>query len=220
MSESRGRTFPEPREGIAGTARTGDDLLSLEDAALPRRRMMIAIARHLRQATMVGQPAPVVQRMNDRMRSPQPGDLVVETSRTIWGGRGLEVEGFGILLAHRKEWWETDAEWAATVEQERASHEEFLRGPYAHPGDADQPWEPDDRSTDHAWYVQYGPAEKDVCRWVNCEFITIPVDGDFGQPVGTRDGSSVMFTRDDLIGGLADSGFALRTSAPDTGGRR
>lgn len=220
MSTHRGRTFPEPREGITGTARTVDDLLSLEDAALPRRRMMIAIARHLREATMVGQPAPVVQRMSERMRSPQPGDLVVETSRTLWGGRGLEIEGFGILLAHREEWWETDADWGAAVERERAGHEEFLRGPYSIPGDADEPWEPGERSTDHAWYVQYGPGEKDVCRWVNCEFMAIPVDGDFGQPAGTRDGGSVTLTRDDLIGSLADSGFALRTPTPDTGEQR
>jgi len=219
MSEYRGRTFPEPREGVTGVVRTGDDLLSIEEAALPRRRMMIAIARHLRQATMVGQPAPVVQRMSERMRNPQPGDLVVETSRTLWGRtRELEVEGFGILLTHREEWWETDAEWAAMVEQERASHEKFLRGPYAHPGDADEPWEPGERDTDHAWYVQYGPGEKDVCRWVNCEFMAIPADGDFTQPVGTRDGSSVWVTRDDLIGSLADSGFSLRT--PGTGEQR
>jgi hypothetical protein len=211
MSTYRGRTFPEPREGITGAVRTEDDLLSLEDAALPRRRMMIAIARHLREATTVGNPAPIVQRMSERMRDPQPGDLVVETSRTIWGRRGLEIEGFGILLAHREEWNETDEEWAAVIEQERAEHEKFLRGPYSVPGDADEPWEPDERITDHAWYVQYGPAEGDVCRWVNCEFMAIPIDGDFTKPVGTRDGSSVTVTRDDLLGSLADSGFALRS---------
>jgi hypothetical protein len=189
MSEPR---IPQPREGITGTLRDEDDLLSLDEKAIPRRAMMCAMAKCLQRAVTVGQPAPVVQRMSERMRHPQPGDLVVETSRM--GRQHPDVEAFGILLAHRREWWSTDAEWAA----EMAGEPEELRGT-------------DNRPTDHAWYVQYGPRPEDVCRWVNCEFIAIPLDPREAEiPVGTRDGSGVTITRDDLLGSLADSGFQLR----------
>ncbi|HEY6493305.1 MAG TPA: hypothetical protein VIZ43_08540 [Trebonia sp.] len=211
MSETNGKSYPQPHEGITGTLRDQDDLLSLEGKAVAVRKMMAGLASVLRNAVMVGQPAPVVQRMSERMRDPQPGDLVTETSTM---GRKADdwFKGFGILIAHRLEWWTTDAEWEQSVAEERACHEEFLRGPYAHPGDADEPWEPDERLTDHAWYVQYGPGPGDVCRWVNCEFTVVPTDRNFAKvPFGTRDGSSVTIDRDGLLGSLADSGFALRS---------
>ena len=210
MSTTGGRTFPEPMEGITGTDRD-DDLLSLEDEAFPRRMIMAGMARCLREATMVGSPAPVVQRMSGRMRDPQPGDLVIETSTFYSRDEDTRLKAMGILVAHRVEWWEKDAEWDAQVEEERAAYEEFLRGPYSHPGD--EPFDPSqcERSTDHAWYVQYGPGAGDICRWVNCEFMTIPFDSaDYAVPVGTSNGNGVTFTRNDLLGALADSGFALR----------
>jgi hypothetical protein len=209
MTGTDDRSFPQPREGITGTLRDQDDLLSLDGKALPRRMMHAALAKCLHRATLVGNPAPVVAAMYERITHPEPGDLVVETSRL--GSGHLEVEAFGILVAHRREWWETDEEWAAQVKQERADHESFLAGPYAQPGDADEPWAPSERLTDDAWYVQYGPQPADVCRWVNCEFIVIPTDPRFGAaPVGTSDGSRATYTRDDLLGALADSGFALK----------
>lgn len=205
------RSFPQPREGITGTDRTEDDLLSLEDAAIPRRLLMIGMAHCLRKATLVGNPAPIVARMNERIRDPQPGDLVVEESTAYRRDEDTQVKAFGILLAHRTEWAQTDEEWAADVEQERKAHEEFLRGPYAQPGDADEPWEPDERMTDHAWYVQYGPKAGDICRWTNCSFVAIPTDPRAVDiAVGTRDGTAVTFTRSDIVSGLADSGFVLR----------
>lgn len=217
MSTAGGRSFPEPREGITGTDRD-DDLLSLEDAAVPRRLLMGGMAECLRSAVLVGNPAPAVARMWKRMKDPQPGDLVIETSTFYRRDEDDRIKAMGILVGHRVEWWETDAEWAATVEEERAAHEEFLRGPYSHPGDG--PFDPSkcERTTDHAWYVQYGPKAADVCRWVNCDFMMIPADPrEFQASFGARDGNSVTLTRGDLLAGLADSGFTLR--APGGSGR-
>lgn len=210
MSETGGRGFPEPHEGVAGTDRD-DDLLSLEDAAVPRRLLMGGMAKCLRDAVLVGNPAPSVARMWQRMKDPQPGDLVIETSTLFRRDEDTRIKAMGILVAHRVEWCQKDADWEAEIERERAAHEEFLRGPYSHPGDG--PFDPSDheRLTDHAWYVQYGPKAGDICRWENCDFMMIPADpAAFAAPIGTRDGNGVTLTRDDLIAGLADSGFALR----------
>jgi hypothetical protein len=184
------QTYPQPREGVVGIERT-DDLLSLEDSAIPVREMLRGLAFHLHTATLVGDPAPVVQRMYQRITHPQPGDVVVvQDSRYM--GEDSCIKGFGILLAERREWWTTDEEW------EREKSEDY--------GATDG-----ERMTDYAWYVQYGPNAQDVCRWVNCSLLAVPIPGErFPEPVGTRDGSGVLLTRDDLLGGLADSGFRLR----------
>jgi len=187
-----GGTWPQPYEGITGTARAEDDLLSLDDIAIPRRMLMIRMAECLSRATLVGSPAPVVARMRARMDNPKPGDLVV--ARFISRDEDSLIKGFGILLAHRREWWSSDEDWAA----EMAAEPEALRGD-------------GNRCTDDIWYVQYGPQERDICRWSNASFLAIPADArDFEIPVGTPDDRGVTFTRDDLIGGLADSGFRLR----------
>jgi len=149
--------YPQPREGITGAERTDDDLLSLEDKAIARRLMMLGTARALHSAVLVGNPAPKVAEMYARMTDPRPGDLVMEVT-SFFRTRDVDtkIKGFGILIDHRDEWASTDEEWAAELA-----------------GDADL--DPvADRFRDHAWYVQYGPAAEDVCRWVNCEFIAVP----------------------------------------------
>jgi hypothetical protein len=132
--ENGALTHPQPHEDIRGTDRE-DDLLSLEEAAVPRRLMMGGMAKCLRDAVLVGNQAPVVRRMWERMKDPQPGDLVIETSTFYRRNEDDRVKAMGILVAHRVEWWQTDAEWEAEVEQERAAHEEFLLSSYAQPGD-------------------------------------------------------------------------------------
>lgn len=174
-----------PHENVRGVDRT-DTLLSLEDVNLPVRDLLRGLARHLGSATLVGNPAPVVERMAERLRRPRPGDLVVESS-TIFRGGDSAIKGLGILLAERDEWWHSDEEWGQVV--------------------ADG-W--DKRPVDHAWYVQYGSAAVDVCRWTNCSFTVIPwPDEEFAAPAGTREGTATVFTRDSLLGSLADSGFHL-----------
>lgn len=155
MSETTAR-YPQPREGITGTDRTEDDLLGLDDKAVARRLMMIGTARALNSACLVGNPAPVVADMYARMRDPRPGDLVMETGTPFRrNDPDAQIKGFGILIGHREEWASTDEEWAAACAEDPDVRE-------------------DERFHDHAWYVQYGPAAEDVCRWTNCEFIAIP----------------------------------------------
>lgn len=181
----------QPREDITGIDRSADDLLSLNMRAVAHRDALVAVAHHLRTATMVGNPAPVVERMATRMRSPQPGDLVVEPTMAR-SRRDLDtrIKALGYLIERRTEWWETDEEWEQIKAEEGYEDDE-------------------ERRTDVAWYVQYGPSPEDVCRWVNCEFMTVPIGEEFAQPAGVPTGSGVVFTRDSLLGALADSGFQL-----------
>lgn len=156
MSETSTR-YPQPREGITGTERTEDDLLALNDKAVARRLLMIGTVKALRTATLVGNPAPVVAEMWARMQDPQPGDLVMESGTPFRkSDPDAQIKGFGILIAHREEWASTDEEWAATLAEEP----DLVRE--------------EERFHDHAWYVQYGPAAEDVCRWTNCEFMAVP----------------------------------------------
>jgi hypothetical protein len=171
----------------------GDDpLLTLDGPALAFRDALIKMSRHLSNATLVGNPAPVVARMCERLRKPQPGDLVMEmTAWTHWRSDDHRAKAFGRLILERVEWWETDEDWAAQlVEEDGALSEE-------------------DRRTDHVWYVQYGPDH--VCRWTNCSFIVLPVDiDDFTMPAAVRNGDAAVFTRDSLVSSLSDSGFSFK----------
>jgi len=148
------KIYPQPREGIVGEARD-DDLLSLDESALPRRKIMLAMARSLWSMALAAHRAPDGVAMWQRMDKPQPGDLVVENTRTD------PVQGLGILLARRKEWACTDAEW----EQWQAED----------PGGYDR------RPIDDVWYVQYGPQPEDVCRWSNSSFIAVPTERNWAR---------------------------------------
>lgn len=165
--------WAQPHEGITGTSRddTGD-LLSLDGAAVPRRRVMIALMRQIRDAVCVGHPAPRVEAAYLRMSKPEPGDLVVAMS-VLSGRRDDEatVQGMGILIVSRVEWEETDAEFAAYCAREQAVRDTWNA---EHPGHPDTTPVVDERLTDRAWYVQYGPAPGDVCRWVNDDFYAMP----------------------------------------------
>lgn len=159
--------LPVPREGVAGSPRT-DWLLELDTEAMPHRDALAAMAFHLQRATLVGTRAPIVQQMWDRISAPRVGDLVVE-STYYFPNRDMDhrAKSLGILLAHREEWAQTDEEWAAEAEADRACNRE-------------NGYEPDlgierARETD-AWYIQYGNDAVDVCRWTNCTFYAIPTD--------------------------------------------
>lgn len=186
-------SWPQPHEGIVGVDRSGDWLLSLDENATAHRDAILVVSHHLYRACLVGNPAPNVERMYGRITHPEPGDLVFVQDGAPSRDVATRTKALGFLIAHRQEWWETDAEWAAT----KAKHEV-----------------PDaDRMTDHAWYVQYGPNPISVCRWTNCTLIVVPLDrGMFDQPAATRNpDGSVTVTRDDLLSVLADDdGFQLR----------
>lgn len=147
-----GMSYLQPHEGITGTERTEDDLLDLSDKALARRDIILRVADNLWAATLVGQPAPKVREMYERMNKPQPGDLVWVPDGAMSRDPDRRAKSFGVLLAERVEWWTTDEQWDAYLAEERQHDPDFS----------------DERRTDQAWYVQYGPQPADVCRWTNC----------------------------------------------------
>jgi hypothetical protein len=153
--------LPHPWQGIRGTARGGDDLLSLEDAAMPRRRMMASLALSLWKVTLAGQLPPAAVQMGKRIRDPKPGDLSVEV--TCAAKAGSERKGFGILLARRREWLSVEWEFARAMDDEP----DDLRGNGVRAAG--------DLATD-AWYVQYGPGERNVCRWDSAQFVAALTD--------------------------------------------
>jgi len=188
------QTWPQPYQGIRGTDLTGHWLLSLDERAIAHRETIIALGHHLRTATMVGQPAPVVARMSERMRHPEPGDLAVSVE-VLHGRRDPDdrLKGLGVYLSGRTEWWESDAEWEASKAQEPA-------------------WADEDRATDTVFYLQYGPDPGDICRWSDSEAVALLTQPwSFGiDGAERREDNTAWFTRDSLIGGLADSGFYLK----------
>lgn len=137
----------QPYEGIYGAFRD-NFLLSLEDEATEHREALMRMAKHLRAALLTGHPAPIATRIWEQVSKPEPGDLVVETTRAL---HSLDHQGFGILLAHRTEWAESDK----------------ARAQYDYPGE--------ERPREDVWYVQYGNGHRDIARWQDCEFMTLPV---------------------------------------------
>lgn len=145
--------WKQPHQDVTGVDRD-DALLSLDDSATAHREALIGLGRNFYRACLVGNPAPIVTEMYDRMKNPQPGDLVMETGAPY---SQVKTRALGILLEHRREWWHTDEEWAE------------VQTNYSDPDD--------ERPTDAAWYIQYGPKAADVCRWTDAEFIALPIDG-------------------------------------------
>jgi hypothetical protein len=157
----------QPREGITGTTLPADHLLSLEEPAVACRRALLITAKQLSLMTCVGKPAPIVAEMFARMTAPRPGDLVFETGLP-YRNEDDWYHGVGILLApSREEWMTTDADWEA-----------YRAEVLADGGEASD----EDRATDRVFYIQYGPAAIDVCRWTNCEFLAIPDGMDWASP--------------------------------------
>jgi hypothetical protein len=153
MNDNKIDHLLQPREGVVGTDRD-DWLLELDTRAVTHRDALGAMAYHLRSASLVGNPAPITKQVWDRISHPRVGDLVVETG--VMFSRDLDdrLKGFGILLAHRDEYMHTDLQWEAVCSQ----------------------WEGEPRPTMEAWYIQYGNAAVDICRWSNCDFLAIPTE--------------------------------------------
>lgn len=175
----------QPREGVSGLDQDSD-LLSLDHDAMEHRLALMIMANHLKSAVLVGNAAPIAQEIWERIRNPRIGDLVVEMTALSPRHPENRVHGLGILVERRTEWWETDEEW-----EQLKAEDGFMTD--------------EDRRTDEAWYVQYGPRAKDICRWTNCMFTAIPLNPhEFDKPLtGT-------ITRDTLVGTLNRSGFNLR----------
>lgn len=189
--------YPQPNEDIVGIDRSETDLLSLADEAFTRRQMMMGQALLLHSACLVGHRAPIVERMWQRITHPEIGDLVMATDH-----RTRDYKAFGYLVEERKEWWTTDEEWKKTLSEERAYYKQNYPG---------EDFQPEERLTDYAHYIQYGPQPVDVCRWTNCSIIMVPTDPQFCQKsIGVRDPEgNITITRDGLIEALTDSGIKL-----------
>ena len=56
--------------------------------------LLAVVGRELWSMTLVGDPAPIVKELRERMRSPQPGDLVLEITR--WGA--FDPDSIGRLV--------------------------------------------------------------------------------------------------------------------------
>jgi hypothetical protein len=205
-----GETLPQPHEGIRGVDRSDDPIMSLSMESVVYRELIRTLAVHLYRATLVGDPAPVVRRMLDWMRHPQPGDLVMEHSTAYRSAENLKKppgnwpwSRMGYLITVRREWMTTDEQWAEAKAEEAAWNREHLGDRLAFI---------EERSVEpKAWYIQYGPNPGDVCRWENCEFLAIPTElRQFDMQVGTRSEQGVMLNRDDVAGALTDSGFHLK----------
>jgi hypothetical protein len=149
--------WPEPHEGIAGIDRSGDWLLSLDERAVAHRDALAGLSRHLYDACLVGNPAPKVVEMRERISEPAPGDFVWVLDAVGHRDVDTRVKGTGFLVAARREWWTTTAEWERMLAD-------------------DERYADDERDTDMAWYVQYGPDPADVCRWTNCTVLVAPID--------------------------------------------
>ena len=165
----------QPHEDIRGEDLSHlGHLLCLSDEAQAHRSLIVSTAHLVLNACLSVNPTPNQQQIDYRLRHPRVGDLVFEES-SFWGsyrkGHPLEgnswCRGFGFLVEERVEWWHTDADWASRLE------------------DVDYfGLELGERPTDHAWYVQFGPAPEDICRWVNCSIVAIPVDPHEHLPYG------------------------------------
>ena len=155
----------QPHEDVVGQVLDNlGDLLCLSDEAQAHRSLIVSTAHLVLKACLSGMPTPSQREIDKRMRNPRVGDLVFEES-SFWGSyrKGHLQEGnawckgFGFLVEDRLEWAQTDELW-----EQLTSEGAFDVG--------------EDRPTDRAWYIQYGPSPEDICRWVGASVVAIPVD--------------------------------------------
>lgn len=155
MSPTTG--YPEHHEGVRGIARN-EPWLSLEEDSWPIQEAIIALTRKVMSCCTVGNPAPSVTEVWQKMKNPQVGDFVVEPWVYKRASLDKKMKSLGYLVAKRTEWAETEEEFQKYI----------LEDPdYA-----------EDRSTDIGWYIQYGPNPEDVCRWTNCDIYAVPFSPD------------------------------------------
>jgi hypothetical protein len=109
VSEQTGAAWPRPL-GI----QRDDTLLSLDEAAVPARRALVCLARQLYSVTL-GVNCPNTNRAGERIRHPQVGDFVVETSSRIPLDVDTLLKCHGYLLEHRRRFGEGDEAWSEVV---------------------------------------------------------------------------------------------------------
>lgn len=119
-------------------------------------RLVEITAYNLHGACLVGNPAPKVAAMYERMKSPQVGDLVLEIS-TIWDPERVGTR-LGRLLRHVREPVYTPEEWGAN-------------------GGGDDPI-----PTESIWYIELADGRE--YRWHNASFIAVFTEIEaYGRPL-------------------------------------
>lgn len=117
-------------------------------------RLMEISAYNLYLATLVGDPAPRVKKIGDRMCAPVPGDLVLETS-TIY----REGERYESLIGCRL------GRLVRTAREDVCTAEQW----YDHEG-GEASGEP--IPTERVWYIEIADGRE--YRWRNASFIAVP----------------------------------------------
>lgn len=144
-------------ERLRGTDRTGDPLLTLDEAFLPFRSLVM-ISQWYATYMMGMAGSPIGQRWQSRYRKPVPGDLCYAIDHALYAptdprfNADTVMKSFGYFLGEQQEPIYDDATWAEVQDQ--------------YDGRKDCP-------TERIFYIQYGPKPDDVCRWENasCQVI-------------------------------------------------
>jgi len=136
-----------PHAGVNG------DVLSDDEFVAGGNKLEVGrLANLLWAMTLVGNPAPRVSEQHWRMRSPRDGDRVVVLDATYGMQPERIAKAVGYLVGTRDEWTDSDEDWEASIADE---------------------FDDQERMTERVWYVQYGPDPSDVCRWTNCNVVSI-----------------------------------------------
>lgn len=131
-------------------------------AEMTEAQRLVAAGRMLWSATLIGNPPPSTRRLIERMRNPQPGDLVWESSTALralrdpaWADRvlGWFVKRGLSPWVSREEWESADCEW-----RERDG----------------QPYE--ECPTRQIWIIRPWGNPTGEFSWENAELLALPLD--------------------------------------------
>lgn len=134
-------------ERLTGIDRTGDPLLSPDEAVVPFIRLLLSSQWYANYLYGMAN-APIGVRWQKRRRSPQPGELcyVTDHAGNPRSDDDTIRKAFGYFLGEQQEPIYSEEVW------------QEVRGQYY--GRQDCP-------TEDVFYIQYGPKPGDVCRWEN-----------------------------------------------------
>jgi hypothetical protein len=131
----------------ASRSSAGEGTSALGLSAADLLRLLEVSAYNLYLATLVGHPAPSVEQTGRRMRTPQIGDVVLETS-TIWRDDRLGARLGKLVRTAMEPVWTAD-EWREAGEDENTPI-----------------------PTQRVWYLELPDGRE--YRWHNASFIAIP----------------------------------------------
>lgn len=155
-------------------------------------RLVATLAYNLNSATLVGDPAPFVERLGERIRHPQPGDLVLEetTAARRLAEETFDSSGLGWLIREVREPVWSEDEWD---EDER---------------EMERPRPYSECPTERVFYVDRLDGGGEI-RWRDASFIAIPPMLS-REWLGEHPWGSGTVTMEQVAAELADSGFQLK----------